>query len=213
MRWTTLIFALWFSIANASPAEAPSASFINGREHDTESLTCDLPAKEHLKNIGSAVDGQGLCVMSSIEMAARWQGLEQMRGLRDWCAKQPGGAYPAKVDQQLRVFCAARHIAVPPYLQYEGGDPRPILDLCNRTGRMTCMTYGYSPRYRGPVAHMTCCAKFGSRWAVCLDNNFPGDQSYEWMTLEELVRRVKYSSGSAWLFVWLAPPPPPVPHN
>ena len=42
-----------------------------------------------------------MCVMSSLEMAARWANLEQLRGLRDWCAQQPGGAYPAEVDKQL----------------------------------------------------------------------------------------------------------------
>jgi hypothetical protein len=33
------------------------------------------------------------------------------------------------------------------------------------------------------------------------------------MSLEELLRRIKHPGGSGWLFVWLAPPPPPVPHN
>jgi len=213
MRWFIFVFTGWILLAELSAALAPSASFINGSAHEQEELACDLPAKDQMKNIGSTADGQGMCVMSSIEMAARWQGLEQVRGLRDWCARQPGGAYPGKVDQQIRAFCAMRKFTVPPYLQYEGRDPQPILELCNRTGRMACMTYGYSPRYGGAIAHMTCCPKFGGHWAVCLDNNFPGDQTYEWMTLDELVRRVKHPSGSGWLFVWLAPPPPPAPHN
>ena len=56
-------------------------------------------------------------------MSARWANLDVLRGLRDWCARQPGGAYPAKVDRQLKEFCAARGIAVQPYPQYEGKDP------------------------------------------------------------------------------------------
>ena len=208
-----IIFIACFLIATSLPAQAPQPSFINGREYEGEALTCDLPAAQQIKNIGSAVDGQGMCVMSSIEMAARWQGLEQLRGLRDWCARQPGGAYPGKVDQQIQAFCATRKIPAPDFLQYEGRDPRPILQLCDRTGRMACMTYGYSPRYGGAIAHMTCCPKYNGRWAICLDNNFPGEDRYEWMSPEELLRRIKHPGGSGWLFVWLAPPPPPIPHN
>lgn len=193
-------------------AVAADRGVIAGREHQGEAVTIDLPAREQLRNRAGS-DGAGLCVMTSIEMAARWQGLESMRGLRDWCARQPGGAWPAKVDRQLREFCQARGCSVPQYVQYEGSNPRALLDLCERTGRMACVTYGYSPRYGQTIAHMINCVKFGARWAVALDNNFPGSSTYEWMTNDEFVRRVNFPSGSAWLFVWLAPPPPPVPHN
>lgn len=188
------------------------SSVIGGRERDGETITTDLPAAEHLRNRGGR-DGAGMCVMTSIEMAARWQGIESMRGLRDWCAKDRGGAWPDKVDRQLRAFCRRRGIVVPPYLQYEGRDPETVLNLCERTGRMACVTYGYSPRYGSTIAHMINCVKFGSHWAVGLDNNFPGDGNYEWMNHAEFLRRIKHPGGSAWLFVWLAPPPPPVPHN
>src|SRR5438876_6136803 len=116
------------------------SSFINGRAHEGEELTCDLPAGEHLANIGSHADGNGMCVMTSIEMAARWHGLESVRGLRDWCANEPGGAFPAKVDRQLKSFAAARGIAVPSYLQYEGRNVAALMELCERTGRMACIT-------------------------------------------------------------------------
>jgi hypothetical protein len=79
---------------------------------------------------------------------------------------------------------------------------------------MACVTYGYSPRYGlQTIAHMVCCAKFSGKYAVVLDNNFPGEDSYEWMSLAEMLKRVKHPSGSGWVFVWLAPSPPPVPHN
>lgn len=213
MRRFPLTLGFAFILAAALVAQSARSSFINGREHEGEALTCDLPEIEHLTNVGSRVDGRGMCVMSSIEMAARWQGLESLRGLRDWCAKQPGGAYPAKVDRQLRDFCAARGISIPRYLQDEGRNPDPVLDLCEKTGRMACMTYGYSPRYRGAIAHMVCCAKFNGQWAVVLDNNFPGEHKYEWMSRDELLRRISFPDGHAWVFVWLAPPPPPIPRN
>ncbi len=180
-------------------------STVAGRQYQGDTLAVDLPGTEQIKNIGSRVDGLGMCVMSSIEMAARAQGLEQYRGLRDWCAKYPGGAYPSKVDRQLKKYCQDKGLPDPQYIQYEGPDPRQILKLCSDTGRMACITYAYGPRYPGRIAHMTCCPLFGDKWGVCLDNNFPGEDKYEWMTTDELVNRIKGSpGGSAWVFAWLA---------
>jgi len=209
MKLLHLLAASGLILAFPSPDRT---SFVGGREHGGESITVDLPPSEHLRNRGGR-DGAGMCVMTSIEMAARWQGLDAMRGLRDWCAQQAGGAWPAKVDRQLLAYCRERNLPLPPYLQYEGSEPEKILALCERTGRLACVTYGYSPRYGRPIAHMINCVKFGDHWAVGLDNNFPGDGNYEWMTPAEFLRRIKHPGGSAWLFIWLAPPPPPVPHN
>jgi hypothetical protein len=192
---------------------ATPSSVVSGRRHAGVELTCDLPADQHVGNRGSRVDGRGMCVMASIEMAARWQGLASMCGLCDWCANQPGGADPDKVDRQLNEFCMHLGISVPHYIQYQGKELRTVLEWCERTGRMACITYGWSPRYGGTISHMTCCAKFGDRWAVCLDCNFPGDNSYEWMSHDEMIRRIGHPNGSGWVFVWLAPSPPPPPHN
>ena len=190
---------------------------MNGREYQGEQLACDFPASLHIQNIGSHRDGAGMCVMSSIEMDALWCGLTQMHGLRDWCATQAGGAWPQKVDRQIKAFCAAKNIPVPDYLQYEGPNPEALLDQLSKTGRMAGITYGYSPRYGGTIAHMTCCPHFGPKYGVCLDNNFIGgndkDHLFEWMSRDELVKRMKHPSGQAWVFAWLAPGPPPVPRN
>lgn len=197
----------------STPVRFEPGSIVGGPEHAGDAVTCDLPGVEHLANIGSRRDGRGMCVMTSIEMAARWHGLDQLRGLRDWCAGQPGGAYPAKVDRQLGEFCSARRISIPRYLQFQGRDPGSILDLCDRTGRMACITYNSSPRYPGPIVHMVCCVKYGDRWAVALDCNFPGDHCYEWMSRDELLRRMPLADAQAWIFVWLNPGPPPSPHS
>lgn len=194
------------------PATTPKAATVGGRTFQGEELSADLPGGEQLKNVGSRKDGLGMCVMSSIEMAARWQGLEALRGLRDWCAREGGGAYPSKVDDQLKRFCAAQGVPLPRYVQAETGSPEEILELLDRTRRLACITYGTGERYAGrTIAHMTCCPKFSGRYGVCLDNNFPGDQSYEWMARAELLRRIKHPAGRAWVFAWLdgAPPLPP----
>ena len=195
-----------------NPKPKSSDSWVNGLEHDGHVLTVDLPGAEHIKNIGSYRDGAGMCVMSSIEMAARWAGLEQLRGLRNWCAKESGGAYPSKVDRQLAAFFKEKGIKPIPYLQYEGRSPERLMELIYKTGRMACITYSYSPRYGGRIAHMVCSPMYRGKYAVVLDNNFIGEDKYEWMSKEELVNRMK-GGGGAWVFVWLVPGPPPVPHN
>jgi hypothetical protein len=198
----------------------PNDSHVNGPAYDGQEVTCDLPAEQHIKNIGSHRDGAGMCVMSSVEMAARWDGLEDYRGLRDWCANEPGGAYPEKVEDQLRRYARTIGLSEPLYFQYTGDNPEPLLELIDRTGRMACFAYGYSPRYGGgAINHMVCGARYAGRYAVVLDNNFPG--TYEWMSPDELVRRMKMAAGAggrpvrnpAWIFAWLEAPPPPVPHN
>lgn len=194
--------------------QGPGRATIAGRAYDGEEISADLPGSEHLKNVGSKKDGAGMCVFSSIEMAALWQGLECMRGWRNWCATNyPGGGYPQKVDQLIQDWCKHKGIPVPEYAQYEGQSPEQILDIIDRTRRMACWTYGYGERYSGTIAHMTCGAKFGGKYAVNLDNNFPGDGSYEWMSRAELLKRIKHPSGKAWVFVWLTPAPPLPPFN
>lgn len=197
-------------------------SFVNGRANSGEELTVDLPGNRQMKNIGSKLDGAGMCVFTSIEMAADWAGMPEWKGFRDWCAaKYPGGGYPSKVDKLLADYAKAKGLTVPKYLQYEGSDPDSIMGLIDKTGRCACITYGYSPRYGGAIAHMVCCVKYNGRYGVVLDNNFPGETSYEWMDRAELVRRIKVSPdrhgrqvpSNAWVFVWLPNPPPPPPHN
>lgn len=192
-------------------------SFEGGRSHAGENIDADLPGTEHIANIGSKVDGAGMCVMSSVEMCFRYVGEEEMRGLRDWCAQDAGGGWPEKVDKQIQAFCAQKKIKVPPYIQYEGRDPEPLIEAALKSGRMIGITYGWSPRYPGVryIAHMTCCVKYSGRFAVVLDNNFIDSKEgkYEWMDKEELVRRTKYPSSTAWVFVPLTPPPPPSPRN
>jgi hypothetical protein len=180
---------------------------------DGTEVACDLPVSQRIANIGSKVDRTGMCVMSACEMSARWANLECLRGLRDWCAREPGGGYPAKVDRQLRAFCAARSQPVPSYLQYEGRD-EAVLRAALATGRMPAVTYaGHDGvRYSGPIAHMTNLVHLDERWAVVLDNNAIGEEQLLWMTPAEFLDRWR-GKGNGWAVIFLAPPPPPIPRN
>lgn len=194
-------------------------SIVNGPVHDGQELTCDLHQSDHIRNIGSKRDGAGMCVMSSIEMAARYHGLDQFRGLRDWCANEPGGGYPEKVVDQLKRFHKVKGIEETPYYQYEGSNPGEVLDAIDRNGQMACITYAFSPRYNTSfIAHMVCAVTYRGKYGVVLDNNFISENGYEWMDKAELVRRMRSSGrqvgvGNAWIFVWLVPGTPPVPRN
>lgn len=192
-------------------------SWVNGRESHGEVLTADFPPSFYMQNIGSHKDGAGMCVMTSITMCAKYLGLKDYYGLRDWCANEPGGAYRGKVDDQIHRYEKALGIANPvPYLQYEGPDPGPILEAIDKARLPFAHTYGWSPRYHSRIAHMVADCHYGTLAAV-LDNNpmsdfdVPNAKMFEWMDRNEMIRRAKLGGGNMWVHCWLAPPPPPCP--
>jgi hypothetical protein len=50
---------------------------------------------------------------------------------------------------------------------------------------MCGVNYGYSPRYKSKISHMVDCVHMTDKWAAILDNNFPGEDQYEWMAPDE----------------------------
>jgi hypothetical protein len=205
-----------------------ASSTVGGKEYQSEQITADLPLEKMMWNIGSRVDGLGMCVDTSLEQAARYHGMNDFVGYRDWSAGFPGGSFPSKVDKQIAAWVKHKKIDAPEYLQYEGPDPGPLLEQIDRTGRIACIAYGYSPRYGGPINHMVYSPKPASgKFAAIVDNNQIGGVNnnegsrYEWMSRDELIKRMKTAADhrgravpiNAWVFVWLSPPPPPPPFN
>jgi len=203
--------------ANSVEPSQKGESFVNGRVHGDIEIAADMPGELMFENIPSLKDRAGMCVTTSIEMAGLHQSVPGIKGFRDWCAKEAGGANSEKVERQIREYYRHKAMPVPPYIQYEGSDPESLLNKINMTGRMGCITYGYSPRYKDKIGntlpviyHMVCFVKYGNRFGVVLDNNFvkPAETTYEWMAHTEFLRRAKHPSGKAWIFVWLDPAPP-----
>lgn len=199
-------------IESRIPLETISLGGKIAPDNQTE-IQIDFPLSEHIKNIGSKVDGAGMCVMSSIEMAARWSNMERLRGLRDWCAQEPGGGYPEKVDRQIEKYAKkVLNSEKPDYIQYEGKDSQ-ILKTALETGRFPAVTYSGRDRvrYSGSIAHMVCLAHLDDKWAAIWDNNgTPGELI--WMTPQEFMTR--WTDGSSgWAFIWISPPPPPLPRR
>lgn len=183
---------------------------IAGPTYEGRALQCDLPGSQHLKNTGGS-DGAGLCVFTSIDMASRWQNVLSTQGFRDYMTKFPGGGYPQKVDEYIKKICKEKNCDVPQYTQITDGN-MDVLDLALRTNRIACVTYGYSPRYGQKINHMVCLVHLDEKYACILDNNFPGEDKYEWITRADFKERWLMQSGG-WGFIFLDPPPPPIPVN
>lgn len=202
----------------ATPAVAGLGKFeakVGGRvsPDGAREIHCDLPGDLHLKNVGGS-DGAGLCVFTSLAHSARWQNIPVLEDFRDWMRKYPGGGYPEKVDRMIAKCCQERSQPVPEYIQIEGQDLE-VLKLACRTGRMPGVTYSRSPTGRyggGTIAHMVSLPHADDEWFCVLDNNYPGDSNYEWMTPEEF-KKTYAGGGSGWSVIFLNPSPPPYPRN
>lgn len=212
----------------AALAQRSGSSWVGGPTERGQSIVVPNPdPKDLMENVGSEIDGYGMCVDTAAETIARLLGQDQYRGFRDhFAAAEPGGNYPDGLKRQLAEW-GRRKGFTPKYVQYYGPDPRPILALAQKTRRPAAVAYGYTPRYGGPaINHMVAVLRPGepgSLSAVC-DNNFPGLSRelagrFEWMEFDELHRRMKIQAnrfgrpvnGPCWVFVLLAPGLPPKP--
>ncbi len=171
-----------------------------------------LPLAQRMRNIGSKVDGAGMCVSTSMTHAVRWHNLREWRDFRDWCAQYPGGGYPSKMDAQIKQFAQARATPIPPYLQYQGKD-LGVLRQMLKAGLLPSITYSGRDgvRYSGSISHMVNLVYLDETSAAILDNNGKPEDLI-WMSVDEFA--VRFAGGrSGWAHVWIVPGPPPVPRN
>lgn len=176
-------------------------------------INCDLPASQHMKNVGGS-DGAGLCVFTSIAHSARWQNVRVLEDFRDWMRRYPGGGYPEKVKAKITQICRERGVPEPEYIQVQGEDLE-ILKIACKSGRMPSVTYCFSPTGRyggGKIAHMVSLVHADENWFCILDNNYPGVDKYEWLTPAEFRRTYTCGSGG-WAVILLSPGPPPPQRN
>jgi len=198
------------ALPGPAPLPAAESARIGGKTSPAGvPIQNDLPGELHLKNVGGS-DGAGLCVATSITHAARYQGIQVLQDFQQWCRKYRGGGWPEKVDKQIRQVCEERGQPVPRYLQVRKLDME-IVKAATKSGRFVCSTYAFSPtnRYRGKVAHMVNIAHADDQSIAWLDNNFPGEENYEWVDPATAARQMN-DMGGAWYVIFLdgAPPPP-----
>src|SRR5262249_23495288 len=151
---------------------SPVSDHIGGPSFAGSEIQCDLWPEDHVKNQAGR-DGKGLCVFASLDMAARWQNVSALIGFRDFISQHFCRGHPQKVAAMIPRAAAAKSQPAPRYWQFTDGDPAKLQRILD-TGRIACVTYGYSPRYGGPIAHMVCLVHLDCKWAVVLDCNFPG---------------------------------------
>lgn len=221
MRTTLLLIALsavgYFQYADAAPApiQAPGDRPALGTYTSPDgkyTVSVALPPAERKANIASR--GLGCCVFRSIDHAARWQNVPQLRGFPEWMKENgvPGGGYPSKVDQLIPLISKDRNLPAPKYVQYEGGDYEIIRRILE-SGRMACVTYnGHDPFYglNATIAHMVNVVFANAEWVAVFDNNHVGDLM--WMSPPEFMKRFT-SGGYGWAVCLLNGPPPPSPWN
>ena len=177
-------------------------------------VTADIPHSLHIKNTGGSDgprgpgSGSGLCVFTSLEMAARWQNVTSLNGFQKWMMYRPGGGWPEKVDQMIAQYAREKGIPTPLYAQHTGGDEE-FLRLALKTDRMVCVTYaGRDDFYGSRIAHMTNLLELTDEYAAIYDNNRPGVTLV--MSRQEFLARWRDMQGG-WAVVLLDSPPPPYP--
>jgi hypothetical protein len=173
----------------------------------------DLPVELRMRNTGGR-DGNGLCVFTSIQNAARYHNEQRLWNFQANMRKELGGGYPSKVDAMIAKYGKGTQ-----YIQHTGGDLEFIYAAISK-GRMVCVTYDAGPgdpHYGGSIiAHMVNCVYLGPpdqkpvRMACILDNNYIGANQLVWQTADEFSRRWK-GKGGGWAFVLLNVPPAPAP--
>ncbi len=177
-------------------------------------IQCHLPGNLHRKNTASK--GLGLCVFTSIHHSAVLQNVPQLQEFPRWLIERgiPGGGYPEKVAKLIPEISRARGLPEPDWIQVEGLD-LDLLRLACKTGRMPGVTYSVSPtgRYGGQrIAHMVSLAHATETEFAVLDNNYIGEEAYEWLSAEEF-RRTYAPQGKGWTIILLSPGAPPPPRN
>lgn len=177
----------------------------NGAVHDGQEVDCDLPPVLRVRNT-VGINGMGLCVWASWQMAANYQNCRELSGMFDAMRRRPGGGWPDRLDRVMREMAPGVK-----YRQYLGTDLAFIRQGIEG-GRPVCVTYGYGELYgMKTIAHMVLCVGMNDRYTAVLDNNDPGH--VWWMTTEEFRRRFVHPGGQGWACYLLTPPPPPVPTN
>lgn len=210
VRWA-LACCLLLSLGLAPQSGRPTVgnASVGPKEHDGVTARDAMPGRLHLRNVGGS-DGAGLCVFASISHAARYQGLDELADMMDWMRSFPGGGYPEKVDEMIRRKLGPDHGVS--YLHVYGPESLELLALACASGYQPCVTYGYGERYGVSIAHMVSLVHLDDERAAILDNNFPGDDAYEWMSRDEFAARYAWSPsglGEGWGIIFTSGEPQP----
>ncbi len=203
-RLLGVLLLAWVPLA----AEAAGPVSPDGKE-----VQCDIPLELRMFNTGGIGprgpgSGSGLCVFTSIEHAARYQGEARLFGFQSKMTREVGGGWPEKVDRMI-----AKYGAGTPYIQVMGCDLKFI---------RLCLDHGYplsTTVARG--AHMVNIVGMTDTHVCLMDNNAPysrqGDKKVDdrltWKTHAAYAADANAGYGNGiWIVVLLEKgPPAPIP--
>lgn len=177
-------------------------------------IECDYPPDRMQENL-KGTDGSGLCVWAAASWAMDWHGVSGGRDLLPWMTRKEGGGWPDKFDAMMKEYFREKNQPVPGYTQMTGSDTAFVLKALE-SGKLVCATYNHSPtgRYQGRrISHMVCVHHCDGERVAIGDNNYIGDNSYEWLPMEEWKKCFLGDNGKGWAIAFDPPGPPPVPHN
>lgn len=163
-----------------------------------------IPSEMHRKNEGSTVDKAGLCVISSIEANARYQGVPGFQAGEDselWrrAKAAPGGYYPEKLERLLKEVLPGEK-----WFSWEG-EGTDLVRAYSAKGYPVGTTTNSGELYGDEsIHHMVSTVHADDSLACLVDNNDPG--KFRWVTAAEFARRFP-DGGKGWGFVWLRLPP------
>lgn len=171
--------------------------------HEGVRASAPIPPHMHMRNEGGS-DGAGLCVICSIIINGRYQGVPGLEGGKNsalWKAAKnaPGGYSPDKLARLLRQVMPDEKYAS--YLGTGSAKDRAVLEKLSKAGypigatMNTGRTYNYMP-----IHHMVSLIHYRmGGWACFVDNNKPG--TYSWIPADEWDRRWP-DMGMAWAWIW-----------
>lgn len=162
-----------------------------------------IPPELHIRNEGSAVDGYGLCVGSSILINGAYQGVPGMDEGKDsewwrYLKSRPGGSYPGKLEADLRKMYPDEK-----WVSWEGRVTDLIAEYTKKGYPVAATMNTGLQYYWGSIHHMVSLIHLDDQYACVVDNNDPG--KYHWMSADDYKRRF-VDGQTGWLFVWLRDP-------
>ena len=183
------------SLASAQLLDGQREQHRQEPAYNGSNANAPIPANLHVRNEGGS-DGAGLCVIASLRINGRYQGVPGVEQIWARAKTRPGGYSPDKLQGLLDETVPAEKWA-----SYVGRDTG-ILEQLSSAGYPIGATmntgelYGYQP-----IHHMVSLVHYDQAkdLACVVDNNRPG--VFSWMTAREFSRRW-IDGGTGWAFVW-----------
>lgn len=188
----------WVGDAQAQYLDRRGEVSLDVPRYQGRTANAPIPTSMHARNEGGS-DGQGLCVIASLRINGRYQGVPRLEQLWQIAKRRPGGYSPSKLANLVELVMPDERWA-----SYVGTDTS-VLERLSAQGYPigSTMNTGAQYGYR-PIHHMISLIHYQRNGLACVvDNNDPG--KYHWMPASEYDRRW-IDGGTGWAWIWTRRP-------